>query len=250
MAYTRQTIFSSPLLTWQQVTLDDAHPQWSADFRVVAASVLLPLTHCFGCELGGQRFVCDPTSALWLAPDVPYRLRRPWASQRSSLITLTADIAAPGRAALPRTAHTSLLRWQRLLRGGSAEPLQIEEALVLLLRSQWRRERVGTSSIHAAVERAREHIASAPERADTMAEIAAAAHCSPFHLARAFRSHTGHSLHAYRTRLRMGLAVMRIQQGEQNLSGLAGDLGYSSHSHFSSVFRRHFDVTPGQMRRV
>jgi AraC family transcriptional regulator len=250
VAYTRQTVFSSPLLTWQQVTLDEAHPQWSADFHVAATSVLLPLTHCFGCELGGQRFVCDPASALWLAPDIPYRLRRPWASQRSNLITLTTDMAAPGRAALPLTAHTSLFRWQRRLHAGTAAPLQIEEALVALLDPQQRRERPQTLSTHAAVERAREHIAAAPQRADTLADIAAAAHCSPFHLARVFRQRTGHSLHAHRTRLRMDMALMRIQEGEQNLSGLAFDLGYASHSHFTSVFRRHFGVTPSQMRFI
>jgi AraC family transcriptional regulator len=156
VAYTRQTVFSSPLLTWQQVTLDEAHPQWSADFHVAATSVLLPLTHCFGCELGGQRFVCDPASALWLAPDIPYRLRRPWASQRSNLITLTTDMAAPGRAALSLTAHTSLFRWQRRLHAGTAAQLQIEEALVALLDPQQRRDRPQTLSTHAAVERARE----------------------------------------------------------------------------------------------
>jgi AraC family transcriptional regulator len=48
----------------------------------------------------------------------------------------------------------------------------------------------------------------------------------------------------------MDMALMRIQEGEQNLSGLAFDLGYASHSHFTSVFRRHFGVTPSQMRFI
>lgn len=248
MAYTRQTIFSSALFTWQQVTLEAAHPDWSADFRVAATSVLLPLTHCFACQLGTQRFICDPTSALWLTPNSPYRLRRPWARQRSSLISFAEDTTSPGRAAVSLSTHAALLRCQRRLLAGTVEALQVEEALVDLVQTRKLGDSPVESITHPAVERAREHIAAAPERADTLADIAAAAHCSPFHLARTFRLSTGHSLHAYRTRLRMGMALLRIQDGEQNLSELAHDLGYSSHSHFSSVFRRHFGLNPRQVR--
>jgi AraC family transcriptional regulator len=248
MAYTRETIFSSALFTWQQVTLDAAHPHWSPDFRVSATSVLLPLTHCFGCELGPRRFICDPTSALWLTPDSPYRLRRPWAGQRSSLITFAADSAAPGRSAVSLNTHATLLRYRQRLQSGAVEPLQVEEALVALTQAHRPGAALNASAPHPAVERAREYLAAGPQRADTLADIAAAAHLSPFHLARAFRLHTGLSLHAYRTRLRMGMALMRIEEGEQNLSALAQELGYSSHSHFSAVFSRCFGESPRQMR--
>jgi AraC family transcriptional regulator len=248
MAYRRQMLFSSSLLTWQDLTLDSAHPDWSVDFRVAATSLLMPLTHCFGCQLNTQRFICDPSSALWLTPDAPYRLRRPWAEQRSSLITLTCDVAAPGRVHMPLSAQANLFRWQRRLPSGMVEPLQIEEALVALTQRHLPAEPSETANTHKAVERAREYIASAPQATDTLATIAAAAHCSAFHLARAFRRHTGYSLHAYRSRLRMGLAMLRLQEGEQNLSLLALDLGYASHSHFSSVFHRHLGVSPSHMR--
>jgi AraC family transcriptional regulator len=250
MAYTRQTLFSSDLLTWQNLTLEAAHPDWSVDFRVAATSLLLPVTHCFGCQLNSLRFVCDPTTSLWLTPDEPYRLRRPWSGQRSSLITLTVDVVAPGRAALPLSAHAALHGWQRRLRTGEVEPLAVEEALLALTQANLPVENLQASSTHRAVERAREHIAAAPQAADTLSYIATAAHFSAFHLARAFRRHTGHSLHGYRTRLRMGLALMRLHEGEENLTALALDLGYASHSHFSGAFRRHFGVTPSLMRTL
>jgi AraC family transcriptional regulator len=248
MAYRRQTLFSSSLLTWQDITLDAAHPDWSDDFRVHATSLLLPLTHSFGCQLNAQRFICHPTSALWLTPDAPYHLRRPWAEQRSSLITLTCDVVAPGRVHMSLSAQASLFRWQRRLPAGMVEPLQIEEALVALTQMHMPSEPSESAATHKAVERAREYISSAPQATDTLATIAAAALCSPFHLARAFRRYTGYSLHAYRSRLRMGLAMMRLQEGEQNLSILALDLGYASHSHFSSVFHRHLGVSPSHVR--
>ncbi len=250
MAYTRQTLFSSTLLTWQNLTLDAAHPDWSADFRVTATSLLLPMTHCFGCQMNAVRFVCDPTTSLWLTPDEPYRMRRSWAAQKSSLITLTVDVVAAGRAALPLSVHAELHGWQQGLRTGEVEPLAVEEALLALTQTNLSVERMHASSTHQAVERAREHIASAPQAADTLTQIATAAHCSAFHLARAFRRYTGHSLHGYRTRLRMGLAWTRLHQGEENLTALALDLGYASHSHFSGAFRRHFGVTPSLMRTL
>ena len=41
----------------------------------------------------------------------------------------------------------------------------------------------------------------------------------------------------------------RLDQGERTLSALALDLGFSSHSHFTTAFRRHFGVTPTQVTR-
>ncbi len=250
MAYTRKLIFSSPLLAWHQLTLDAAHPEWSAEFRVAVSSILLPQSHCFDCQLGHQRFVCDPTTALWLTSDQPYRLRRHWAAQRSALITLQSDFGSVGRAAMPLSAHAALLLWQRRLQAGTFESLQVEEALLTLLRPHRPSETDRSTAIHPAVERAREHLASDPQRADTLSDIAVAAHCSPFHLARAFRKHTGHSLHSYRTHLRMGMALERMHEGEGNLSHIAVDLGYASHSHFGNVFRRHFGLTPRQLRLI
>ena len=101
---------------------------------------------------------------------------------------------------------------------------------------------------HRAVEAAREYLALYPQRNDSISGIAAAAHCSAFHLARMFRRQTGQSLHAYRTQRRMALALERLGQGENNLSALAADLGFSSHSHLGVVFRRCFGASLSQVR--
>ena len=49
----------------------------------------------------------------------------------------------------------------------------------------------------------------------------------------------------YYVRLRASLD--RVAAGE-DLSALAFDLGFSSHSHFSASFRRAFGVTPSRVR--
>jgi AraC-like DNA-binding protein len=84
----------------------------------------------------------------------------------------------------------------------------------------------------------------------TLSEIAAALHVSPFHLCHTFRRVTGVTLHAYRNQLRLRTALEQLESGGADLTRLALDLGYSSHSHFTSSFRSLFGVPPSAVRHV
>ena len=55
-------------------------------------------------------------------------------------------------------------------------------------------------------------------------------------------------LHAYRDQLRLQGALPRLAAGE-DITRVALDLGYSSHSHFTWAFRRRFGVPPSSVRR-
>lgn len=70
---------------------------------------------------------------------------------------------------------------------------------------------------------------------------------SPFHLCRSFRVATGMTIHGYVTTLRMSEAVQRLWSYRRNLTELALDLGYTSHSHFSYTFRQFFGITPSEL---
>ena len=84
----------------------------------------------------------------------------------------------------------------------------------------------------------------------TLTSIARAVDCSVFHLCRSFRRATGLTLHAYRDEVRLRLALERLERGERDLSRLALDLGYSSHSHFTAAFRRSFGAPPSSARKL
>ncbi|MEO1008945.1 MAG: AraC family transcriptional regulator [Planctomycetota bacterium] len=71
---------------------------------------------------------------------------------------------------------------------------------------------------------------------------------SPYHLARVFRLWTGASIHAYLTRLRIAAAMDLIEQ-RASLTHAALRTGFSSHSHFTSTFRRMTGETPSRWRR-
>ena len=148
-----------------------------------------------------------------------------------------------------------------LLADGAAETMAAEEeALALLARvvhDGWRARgerralmRGPARQRQRMVERTRELLAAAPGRAHTLATLAREVHSSPFHLTRVFRDELGVPVHQYLMRLRLTLALQRLDEGERTLSALALDLGFSSHSHLTTAFRRHFGVAPSAVDRL
>ena len=77
--------------------------------------------------------------------------------------------------------------------------------------------------------------------------LARMAEISPYQLCREFRAVTGMTITRYRHSLRLRIALDRLR-GRVDLTELALDLGYSSHSHFTYTFRHHFGLTPSRYR--
>lgn len=269
MPYRRTVRFESPLVAWHEIELTEPAPQWSGAYSPESPRLMVPGSRWVEAEQRGERFVCDALSPLWLTPATPYRMRQPFAGQRSLVLVFGGAAAeaalgdeAGGRAAVPRrlrrprldpAAHWALARCRASLEAGEADRLQLEETVLALLPSLPSLPAAAgdeAPTAHRAVERARELLAADPGADRSLRELAMAAACSPFHLARCFRRATGLGLHAYRTQLRMALALQRLAEGEQALIQLALDLGYASHSHFSAVFRAFHGVPPSRAREV
>ncbi|HEX2674142.1 MAG TPA: AraC family transcriptional regulator [Polyangiaceae bacterium] len=110
--------------------------------------------------------------------------------------------------------------------------------------------RPSTRAAHTeVVQRASLFLATAFGDDASLDDVGRAAHASPFHLARLFRRESGLSIHQYRHRLRMRAALARIADGESDLSRLALDLGFSSHSHLTDAFRLAFGISPSECRK-
>jgi AraC-like DNA-binding protein len=71
---------------------------------------------------------------------------------------------------------------------------------------------------------------------------------SPVYLTQVFQQVEGMPLYRYQLRLRLARALDLLGQYE-DLSTLSMDLGFSSHSHFSSAFRQAYGRTPAEFRR-
>jgi AraC family transcriptional regulator len=91
-------------------------------------------------------------------------------------------------------------------------------------------------------------LVSDPSGRHSLAQLGRELGISPFQVARLFREQTGSSVRQYLIRLRLAVALERLAEGERNLSALAADLGFASHSHFTTTFRRVIGETPGRLR--
>jgi AraC family transcriptional regulator len=155
--------------------------------------------------------------------------------------------------------HRALV--QRLSGQGPIEPFWVEETALQIaadvLESAFtsrgratRSRKADTRSGHADLaEAAKAHLAGGLGERLTLDDLARAVHASPFHLARVFQQRTGITIHRYLTLLRLRASLERLAQGQEDLTALALDLGFSSHSHFTDTFRREFGCTPSEIRK-
>jgi AraC-like DNA-binding protein len=82
----------------------------------------------------------------------------------------------------------------------------------------------------------------------TLAEIAAEVGVSPVYLTQVFQLVEAMPLYRYQLRLRLARALHLLERC-QDLAALSLELGFSSHSHFSSAFRQVYGHTPVAFKR-
>lgn len=138
--------------------------------------------------------------------------------------------------------------------GARIETLAVEECVIALLArvaelacgaSAAAREPAPRSETTREVER----ILSERWHEDLgLADLAQSVGLSVFHLCRRFRSETGLTLHQYRHQLRLRASLEPVRESRLPLVEIALESGFSSHSHFTSAFRREFGTTPSRSR--
>lgn len=211
-----------------------------------------------------RRDVVDPAGDhcvyIGLAPamlaEVAGRFDRDVASRDPSTFSFPRMFA-------PIDARTVLLERQveRHLASGPCDRLLVEESLCRVVeRSIGAAYQAGqrtptgrpdTGRIHAEIAEAAAQVLSASFREHrTLAAVARDVLVSPFHLARVFRDRTGSSMHAYRTQLRLRSALDRLCDRGTDLTELALESGFSSHSHFTDTFRHTFGAAPSRVRAI
>jgi AraC family transcriptional regulator len=97
------------------------------------------------------------------------------------------------------------------------------------------------------VDRVKVLLAGDLSRRWSLAEIANEIRGSPVYLTQIFQQVEGLPLYRYHLRLRLARALDLIPQRD-DLSALAQDLGFSSHSHFTAAFRQAYGMTPAGFR--
>jgi AraC-like DNA-binding protein len=157
----------------------------------------------------------------------------------------------PNRGIDPRAqALVALLRHG--LARGAMETLEAETlALTLIRRSLGERtSHVRTTSYgrEKLVDRTKLLLAADPGRRWTLAAIAREIGVSPVYLTQVFAQAEGVPLYRYQLRLRLARALDLLGNCE-DLTMLALDLGFSSHSHFTAAFRQLYGRSPVEFQR-
>jgi AraC-like DNA-binding protein len=81
-----------------------------------------------------------------------------------------------------------------------------------------------------------------------LAAVAAEVGVSPVYLTQVFQYIEGRPLYHYQLQLRLARAL-DLLGNYADLTSLALDLGFSSHSHFSAAFKRAYRQTPSEFQR-
>jgi AraC family transcriptional regulator len=217
---------------------------------------------------GSRRLQLDPASALWHQAGQSYRPSHPWGCGCRGCylrvdVALADELSRPSRASSLRgfcITPATQLAVRRLLaalwQGTLCEPLAIEETLLRILaevlavpHEDGAAQRGATQEVHdRCVERAQAHLQERFRERVRLDQLARVACASPDHLTRIFRRQTGLTLYHYLLRLRLPAALDALSVGVADLTGLALDLGFASHSHFTLAFRQRFGATPATVR--
>lgn len=214
----------------------------------------------FVAHLGSRAYVADPCTAIVSWTETEYRLSHPGdCGDDCTVLELSpalADELLHGRRArvhieLPLAPATQAQYALALATAERGDPFATEEAALELARSALgETPLVGAPARRALlVRRARELLDTDPAASWSVGALAAAVGASPYHLMRLFRHETGTTLRAYRTQLRLALALHRLRRGERDLAALAAELGFASHAHLSDTFSRLLGTSPRAFRR-
>jgi AraC-like DNA-binding protein len=267
MQVRRRTFFQSPLLhigAFEVQPTTDACGEVEEQDRYV---VVLPVAGLFAKhDRPAHQIVGTPSHAVFVGSRTPYRLSFPgMVGDRALILRFDEDLlpeALDGRRRHHwRGSHGLLPPQAMLLRNwlwkgaiaGTIDRLEAEAAsLEVLARSLVTMVDIfATSDQEArkvrAVDRVKEAVASAPAEPWDMASLAMIAHMSPFHFCRVFKTITGMSVGSYILRERLSGALHPILEGE-DLTTVAFEYGFASHSHFSARFRTVFGCTPSEFR--
>ncbi len=240
--------------------------------------VVFPRTSVYIRHAGSQEFVADPTlSTIYNAGQEYTRAELHHEGDRCDWYGVSREVAleiagelnpraydlperpfdrqfAPVDPSLYLAQRTFLARLER----GSVDNLEAEETIIGLVSQVIARAAAApapacqrSNEAHRElVQRARAVLLESIEERLSVAALAARLGVSAFHLCRVFREQTGMTLHGFKIDVRLRTVLERLEDPRADLSRIAVDFGFASHSHFSAMLRRRFGRAPREIRHA
>ncbi|MET0553872.1 MAG: AraC family transcriptional regulator [Vicinamibacteria bacterium] len=273
-------LFASPLLTFCRYECGAAGKDATDEHFPRGPTLIMPHAVPFVLWHRGRDTVIDPNSYVLMNAAELYRAKHPFGcGDRGSALVLRPEALAglmaeidasaadrpdqPFRqvriASSPAACVSEGLLAKLTAADGGGEALELEELALDLARRAFAGLSVSAAPPRAQALRSRERdlceavkeiLARRLGRSVSLTEIATALGVSASYLERTFRRVTGCAVYRYSKRLRLREALRRVVERDCDLSRLAHDLGFSSHSHLTAAFRAEFGVTPRSLRRT
>jgi len=237
----------------------------SASECVSATHLVFPYRGVYLRHVGREQAVADANHVLFFNVGEGYQVSHPVEGGDASLSLRLSDTTLQEltpRSLLKQDAQLGMRRQhQRIdpqaqalvalirhgLESGNIESLEAEGLLLSLVsRSLGPRTSHEPGATHARrrlADRVKILLAGDLSRPWTLSQIAAQIGGSPVYLTQVFQQVEGVPLYRYQLRLRLARALDLIAIYD-DLSALAAELGFSSHSHFAAAFRHAFGRSP------
>jgi AraC family transcriptional regulator len=267
---TVQSLLDTPTVTVRDVYCRGTCLHKSAEECASSTYLVFPYRGVYVRHLDADETVAEASQVLFFNADEGYRVSHPVQGGDACLSvhvdeTILRELAP---RALLRDGPVFAFRRPRLridpraqvlvallrhsLREGIAEPLEAESLILTLAQRA-----LGPRTTHAAsasvgrqrlVDRTKLVLASDLSRRWALADIATEVGVSPVYLTQVFQQVEGVPLYRYQLRLRLARGLDLLGQYD-DLSALALELGFSSHSHFSAAFQQTYGHSPTEFRR-
>jgi AraC-like DNA-binding protein len=263
-------LFSSPTVTVRDTCCQGTCKHQSPEECTGSTQLVFPYRGVYVRHVGQLQAVAEANQVLFFNAWQGYRISHPVAGGDASLTIILNEpqLHELTRRELLADAPGVIFHSQRLridartqalvaglrhgLRRRTTEPLEAESLALSLVRhtlgSRGSTHRAGASATRQRlVDRAKLVLASDPARRWTLADIAADVRVSPIYLTQLFQQVEGVPLYRYQLRLRLARALDLLADYD-DLTALALDVGFSSHSHFSAAFRQAYGESPSTFR--
>ncbi len=224
--------------------------------------IVLPYHGLFSYFTGKRGWLIDATRTLCISPGWDFREEKPVGGIGHAAILINpalelVDEMCGSRAAQTNVAFThaslpSSRRLQLLAHMLLRQPLEVEQSL---LKDEWmvsalaslQPPRLSRRRASRVIDRAKEALHAYSGERLSLSQVATLVGVSPVYLTQEFTRSEGLPLYQYQLQLRLNQALLELPHCG-DITELALDLGFSSHSHFSAVFRKAFGMTPSQYR--
>ncbi len=280
---TFQTLYDSPMISVRDYICRDTTHDHSAEEQSAVNGIVLMRHGAFSRHFGKRTSTADVNQSTFFSRDSVYRVSHPGdcGDRGTSFVvaeTILRDIIREldpsvddredSPFAFTEGPCDNELFWRhreyvRRLERVAAEPLEplwaditglqlIADVLAAAFEHSGAKPKKRVSTLEDHVDRteaAKKYLAAHLGENVLLDEVAAAVNASPFSFARMFQQQTGLPLHRYLTQLRLRAALERLPESD-DITSIAFDLGFSSHSHFTDVFRREFGTTPSEYRKA